>query len=191
MVVYFFALYFYFLTLLFYLYYFIIMQLSVYNGEVFERGLWWRMIMWILFVVLVVVTLFSSKILGGNDTLMPDWTDVLSVLLLIALFASYWFYVRKEIEKKIIVRLDPEQGLWIWDTLYQWHAVQWFSLEMERKTEKLHNIIFLVNQGYKIHTLADTPENIDTFIHTLAEYTSFQETFSQERFNKLLRRLKI
>jgi len=168
-----------------------LMDLSVYNGEIFKRGILWHIIMWTFFVALIIATLFSSKILGDNETWLPERTDVLSTLLLIALFAWYWFYVRKEIEKKIVVHIDPEQGLWIWDRFYQWHAVQGFSLEMNRKTEELRNIIFLVNQWYEIHTLADTAESIERFVNELNQYTSFQESFNQSRFNKLLRRLKI
>lgn len=168
------------------------MKLQVYNGEIFKRGWLWYRIMWILFIVLFMVTLFSSKILGDNTTWLPEWTDLVSAFVLLLLFAWYWFYTRKEIEKKIVVRIDDDQGLWIGDMLYRWHAVQGFSLEIIEQTGDIYNIIFFVNQNKEIYTVLESERELaEKFVEALVEYTTFLEDFHQWRFQKILRKLKI
>ena len=167
------------------------MELKVYNGELFERGNRWYIIMGIIFFTLFFLTLFSSKFLGEERSWTPGWTDVLSAFLLLALCGGYIFYVHREIEKIITVRVDPEHGLWIWTKLYQWHAVQWFTVEMVSKTGALHSVVFLINQKHEIHSLADTKENIVAFLEELEKYSSFVESYPQSRLEKISRRLKV
>lgn len=106
------------------------------------------------------------------------------------MFGAYWFYVRKEIEKKITVRV-AEDALYMWERKYQWHGVQSFSMEKNRLTDELYSIVFMINHHYKIHTIADTQENIIAFAHALQEYVPFREDINLTAFEKLLRRAKI
>jgi hypothetical protein len=106
------------------------------------------------------------------------------------MFVAYWFYVRKEIEKTVSVRAE-EDALYIGTRRYQRHAVQAFSLEKNQLTNELYSVVFLVNHHYKIHTIADTQENVIAFAHELKEYAAFSEEINLSGFEKLLRRLKI
>lgn len=90
------------------------------------------------------------------------------------MFVSYWFYVRKEIEKIVVARVDTD-ALYIGERRYQWHAVQSFSMEKNRLTDELYSMVFLINHHYKIHTIADTQDNIIEFAHELQKYASFRE----------------
>jgi len=166
------------------------MAVTLYNGEHFQRSQWRYVIASWVFLWLIFITLFSSKLLWWSDVWMPTLTDVLSSILFIAMFAAYWFYVRKEIEKKVSVRAEKD-ALYIWNRRYQWHAVQSFSLERNQLTDELYSVVFLVNHHYKIHTIADTQENIIAFAHELKEYAQFSEDINLSGFEKLLRRLKV
>ena len=42
-------------------------------------------------------------------------------------------------------------------------------------TDELYSVVFLVNHHYKIHTIADTQENIIAFAHDMQKYAEFSE----------------
>jgi putative Ca2+/H+ antiporter (TMEM165/GDT1 family) len=166
------------------------MELRIYNGEHFTRP--WRRhaIAAGVLAGLLLMTLFSSTLVGGETSWIPTWTDILSTILFFSLFAAYWFYVRREIEKQVTAHVTSE-ALHIGERVYPWHAITSFGMEKHSETHALYSIIFLIHDHYKIHTLADSEENVIAFAHALKEYIPFTEELHLSWFEKLLRRLKI
>ena len=166
------------------------MHISVYNGEMFERGIVWKIVMWFLFLVLLFLTFFSSRFLTWDTSWVPKWSDIFSSILLVLLFCGYWWYVRVQVEEIILVRIS-EDGLWIGENLYRWHAVQGYYLEKSFKEQSYTSIVLVVNNTPEVHSLFTSEEELIAFSAKLQEKTTYLEDHEMHRFARFLRRIKL
>lgn len=152
------------------------MEITVYNGERFERSAWWYILAWTIFATVIMLSLFTSNI---------AW-----VVLLFLFLGGYLYYGFVDTNRLVKVSMQ-ENGLSINKKLYARSEVQFFCLEVDMRTQKLHNIIFQFRWYHAIHTFADEQDKVKEFVKQLQASLPLVETIQQTFLERLTRRLKL
>lgn len=166
------------------------MELRVYNGEKFVRTTRWYLIAGIFFFGVVALALVGGNVLRGIDSSTFTRQSVFGTVLLLWLGWAYRTWDHRVAEQQVIVSLG-ELGVTIGEKTIPWNSVVGFGLEIDKRTQALHNIIFITKREKEIHTFADEQETIQEFIQQLVNHIPFVEHVRYTRVEKLIRRLKL
>lgn len=152
------------------------MHITVYNGEKFERSSRRYIIASTVFAVIIVLSLITGNIAGA-----------VLLFLFLGWYLYYWFV---DTNKLVSLTIQTD-GLIIHKKLYPRSTVQQFSLEVDTRTQALHNIILQLGWYHMIYTFADTPENITAFIADLQWFIPMADAVQETFLEKVTRRLKL
>jgi len=89
-----------------------------------------------------------------------------------------------------------KNSLQIWKWTLPRNNLYGFVLEYHTWTEKIHNIVLLLNgkndkKEYRIYTIADTTKNLENFVNELNDYLPMLDKYDQSTFEKFIRKIKM
>lgn len=151
------------------------MKVLLYNSEKFERGPWWYVAFSTVVVAVLVLSLFNDNVV---------WAVLLFFLL------GWYFYYSIASNQNIDAQIT-EKSLILGTKEYNRNSMTWYVLEIDRKTQKIKNIVFLFPRMHSIHTFHDTKDVIKQFILTLNEHLPMMGEYEQSFFQKLARKMML
>ncbi|MFZ2151043.1 MAG: hypothetical protein WAZ12_04375 [Candidatus Absconditicoccaceae bacterium] len=151
------------------------MELTVYNGEIFERTI----VRYLWFSVVLILILVLS-ILNNN---------VPGAIIILFLIGGY-FYYSSTINKKTSIKIS-ESGLLIGDKIRFWNTLTGYILEVNKNNGEIKNIVFLSVKNHNIYTISDNIDNLKTFIESLEQYIKMLPSFEQTFREKIMRKFQI
>lgn len=151
------------------------MEIKAYNTEKFERNKWRYILFATIFIAIIVLSLAYKNIVG-------------TVLLF---FLLWWYFYYEIINSKIINIRITKEWLIIGQKIVSRHNLSGYAIEMETKTQKIKNIVFITNNGHMIHTMQDSLENIESFVNALSENIPMMSEYRQSFIEKASRKLKL
>ena len=156
-------------------------SLKVYSWEVFERSIRW----YICFTVVIISVVCLSLFYEPWDHL--EW--LIGAIVLLMIVWGYLFFLSKaNSEIKMIIK--PE-WLTVWNRLISYSELNWFVVEMDKKTWELRNIVLVYDKFVEIYTLKDTKKQQQLFFSKLSELIPFLEKYNQSWFEKFMRKIKL
>jgi hypothetical protein len=128
--------------------------------------------------------------LHGFEEVTFTWQSGFGALLLIGLA---WAYRKRAhyTDQEVVMMYLGEAGITIGDRTLPWNILEGFGLEIDKRTQALHNIILVTTRGNEIHTFADEKETTEQFVQELSQHIPFQEKFQLTRVDKATRKLKL
>ncbi len=156
------------------------MELKVYWSEHFDKNIWW----YIIFFAIIAIVFFLAVYLWEAKTRM----DYLALAFAGLIVAGY-FYFNKQNQTPIIMKVD-ENWLTVRKKTISWLSIQWYVLEMDKKTREIKNIVILYNKWHQIHTIIDSLDNLENFAEEFEKYKPRFEEYEQsffERFGRMCR----
>ena len=112
-------------------------------------------------------------------------------MLLCLFLGGYLYYGFVDTNKLVQLVIQPD-GLLIHRKLYSWTTIHQFALEVDTRTQRLHNIIFQLNGYHAIYTFAEEDiEQVRAFIGSLQQYVPLVEMIQETFLEKVTRRLKL
>ena len=150
-------------------------SIKVYNGEKHER---W--VLWYVIFAIVVGTLILLSLLYGNYS----W-----VVLLFFLVWGYLFYQVLHFQELTMVVQDD--GIYIDKTFFRWSELQWFVIEVDRKTWLAQNIVLVQANGHYIYSFGGALDVTKEVIIEINDRIPLLETYHQTFSERLMRRLKL
>ncbi len=151
------------------------MTLHTYNGEIFERNKRWYVFFALMIISIVWLSLWKQNVVGV-------------VVLFIILWAYFYYNIisNQHIEIKI-----EKDFLLIHQKKYARSSFKWYNLEIEKKSEKVKNLILITERWHVIYTIDDSKENIKNFIVELNNRIPLTGEYMQTSLEKLARILKL
>jgi len=151
------------------------MQVIAYNSEKFQKSKRRYVIFATIFASVFVLSILNNNIVGA--------------VLLFFLLGGYFYY---SVSNSQLIKLSiAQQGLIIGTKTYNRTVLTWYVLEIDAKTQKIKNIVFLTRRGHTIHTFKDDNENIKNFIILLNDYLPMVWEYNQSFLEKLTRKLQL
>ena len=151
------------------------MELNVYSSEKFERSKR-------RYVILVFIMIFVISICAYYK----NRSGIVVMFLLLWSYIYFWLINLKEIKLKI-----TEEGLFLWDKLIPRVSIIWYVIEIEKNSQQIKNIVLLSEKNHSIHTISDTPENIQSFLSELNKYVNMVWEYDQTNREKFQRIIKL
>ncbi len=151
------------------------MKLQLYSSENFERGPRWYVVFSTVVVAVLVLSLFNHNIVGA-------------VLLFFLLWGYFYYSIAS---KQDIVAEITDDSLVLGSKTYSRNGMKWYVLEVDRKTQKLKNIVFLFPRAHSIHSFHDSNDAIKQFILALDGKLPMLANFEQSFLQKLARIMKL
>lgn len=156
------------------------MELKVYNGEHFERWTTWYLVFAVVISLVIIASVFSSNITGA---------------ILVFVLAGWYIYYLTTTNDVVQMKIW-KNALQIWKWTLPWSSLYGFVLEYHTWTEKIHNIVLLMNgkndkKEYRIYTIADTAKNLENFVNELYDYLPMLDKYDQSTFEKFIRKIKM
>ncbi|MFC2494826.1 hypothetical protein BSK20_00795 [SR1 bacterium human oral taxon HOT-345] len=155
--------------------------LKVYNGELFERGKRWYVGFAGVILTILGLSLFYKTGQGVQN--------IVGSVIMLMIVGGYLFFQSKT-WSTIQLTLSSE-GVFAGERLIPFAVLKGFVVEMEKKTGKLRNIVFVFDKSVEIFTLNDTPEHQKLFFAELAKVVPFLESYEQGFVEKLIRKIKL
>lgn len=151
------------------------MELKVYDWEKFEKTKNWYVV---FFAVIIVVIIWSIIIKN--------------LVWAVFLFFLLWLYILMSLTWHSVITLKiSDEWMYIWNRFHSWWLINGFVLEADETTQSLKNIVFLMWTNKYIHTFADDPDKIKSFVLELDKNIELLSWFNETSLEKLIRRLKI
>jgi len=151
------------------------MEINAYNSENFERSKRRYIIFGSIFS-----TIFFLSILNKNIA----WS-----VLLFFLLGGYFYY---SVSNSQLIKISIIwEGLIIWTKTYNRNNITGYVLEIDAKTQKIKNLVFITPKWHSIHTLKDNKENIKNFIILLNDYCPMINEYKQKNIEKISRKLQL
>lgn len=166
------------------------MQLRVYDGEHYSRSRLWYLIAGVVFFVIVISTLFGGQFTGAASSRVPSWWSIFATLLLMIFGGLYRFKICKQADRIVVATLDSE-WVEIDGRRFDRSVLEGFTLEVQRDTWQVHNIILLQQSDHHIFTVADTSRRVREFVLALSKQILVYPDFQQSWIDRQLRKLKI
>ena len=149
------------------------MELKVYNGEIYDRGLLWYVIASLIIIFLIIL----SFILKNYFWLLVVW-------LLIAWYLFLEIWSKKKINIKI-----TDTWIIIWDKFFNRDNIVGFDIEL-LNTKK--NLIIFTENDVLIYTIAENSEDkILDFENQLVNFIPKINLISNYVWLNIFRKLKI
>lgn len=151
------------------------MTLHAYNGEKFERNSWWYIIF--AFVLISIIWLSFWK------------KNFVWVIVLFFIIGAYFYY--GIISNQTIALKIDENHITINDKAYSRWSFTEYSIEMDKKTQQIKNLILISNRWHTIYTINDKKENTKNFLIELNSFLPLVWEYNQSSLEKLSRILKL
>ena len=151
------------------------MNLKVYNGEKFERNKLRYIIFSSVFIVSIVLSLINQNIV---------WAIVLFFIL-----GAYFYY--SILSNQIISIHSENEYLVINQKSYGRSDFTSHTIEVDKQSQKIKNIIFITTKWYVIYTICDSDENVKKFSQNIDQHLPLVGTFDQSILEKIIRLLKL
>ncbi len=151
------------------------MEVRLYDWERFDRTKTW----YISFISFYIFFIFLSLI----------YQNITWVLLLLLFLGGYLFFSLVSMKK--IKAIIKEEWLQLWQKFFSWNDIAWFALEVDEESQRIKNIVFLINNNKLIHTFDDEAENIKSFVMNLSDKAEMLSDYHQTFLDKLVRTLKL
>lgn len=157
------------------------LELKIYNGEIFERSKW----RYISFAVVILIILSLSLFYRSGEKFQGF---IWALIMLMIVGAYLFFLVKATLPTQMLLK---SEGLQIWERLIPFSLLKGFVLEMEKKTWKLKNIVLVFEKSVEIYTLKDGEVEQEQFFAELSKIIPFLEGYEQSAVDKLMRKLKL
>lgn len=151
------------------------MNLKVYNGEKFERNKLRYIIFSSVFIVSIVLSLINQNIV---------WAIVLFFIL-----GAYFYY--SILSNKIISIQSENDYLVIHQKSYPRSDFTSHTIEVDKNSKKIKNIIFITTKWYIIYSICDSDENVKNFSQNIDQHLPLVVGFNQSILEKIIRLLKL
>jgi len=151
------------------------MTLHIYNWEKFERNKRWYVFFALILIVIIWLSLWKQNII---------WVIVLFFIL--------WAYFYYSIISNQIVSIKIEKDhIAINNKIYTISSFRAYSIEIEKKTQQIRNLVLITERWHVIYTIHDKKENIQDFFVELNSYLPLTWDFKQSSLEKFARILKL
>ena len=151
------------------------MDLHVYNGERFNRNGRRYVAFSSVFIICIVLSILNQNIVGA-------------IVLFFILGAYFYYSILSNQATKI--RIEDEYIL-IDKRSHPRKDFTAYTIEIDKKTNKIQNIVFVYPKWYIIYTIKDTDENVKSFSKELDNYIPLVASFDQSLLEKIIRLLKL
>jgi hypothetical protein len=151
------------------------MTLRAYNWEHFERSKRWYVFFALLLIIVIGLSLWKKNIIG--------------VVVLFIILGAYFYY--SILSQKVISLTIKKDHLLIDNKIYLWSIFSAYSLELDKKTQKIRNLVLIGGKWYLIYTIHDTNEHSKAFLTEISEYLPLVSDFEQSKLEKITRILKL
>lgn len=151
------------------------MDLHVYNWEKFERNKRRYIGFSTIFISAIVLSLLNQNIVGG--------------LVLFFILGAYFYYsILSNQTSKIHIE---DEYIIIDKKSHPWSDFTSYTLEVDKGSNKIKNIVFIHSKGYVIYTIKDKEETIKKFSKELDTYIPLVNGYYQSLLEKTIRLLKL
>ncbi len=151
------------------------MEINVYNWEKKER--WRRRYVIFALVLIIVIGLSLRK------------NNIIGVIVLFFILWAYFYY--NSVGNQLIkIRLETNH-LTINKKIYSREFFKWYSLEIEKKSQELKNLILIHEKWILIYTFEDSKEQIKNFLIEINNNLPLTSQYEQWSLEKLARILKL
>ncbi len=151
------------------------MTIHVYNGERFERNKRWYVFFALVLIIIIGLSLWKQNIIG--------------VVVLFFILGSYFYY--SIVSNQIIPIKTEKNHLVINNKIYLRWTFKAYSIEIEKKTQQIRNIVFITEKSHLIYTIHDKKEKVKDFLIEINNYLPLVWEFNQSWLEKLARILKL
>lgn len=152
------------------------MEMHVYNSEYHERGQLRYIIFALFFTTLIVFLILYENYIGA-------------IMLLFLLGGYFFFSLMMGDEISLVIH---ETHLLIGEKVIPWTRLQWYSLEVDARSQSLKNIVIVSDKQFFIHTISETDtEKTKEFITTLSTHIPLVSQIPQSFAEKVRRFLKL
>ena len=151
------------------------MTIKAYSSEKFEKNAWWYIIFSAVFASIFVLSVLNKNFV---------WA-----ILLFFLLGAYFYY--SVMGNQVIKISIKDNNLLVWERVYPWNTLVGYAIEVNPKTQLIHNIVLVTKSSHTIHTVHDSKENVREFIQELDTYTSMLGEYDQNFLEKMGRRFKL
>ncbi len=151
------------------------MKLKVYNWEKFEKSK--MRYVWFALVLIAIIGLSLRK---------------QNLIWVIVLFFIVWAYLYYNItsNQPITIQIE-EKHLTINHKTYSRRNFSAYSIEIDKKTEEITNLVLISPKWHQIYTIYDNTENARDFFIELDKYLPMIGEYDQSFLEKLARILKL
>ena len=156
-------------------------RLKVYNGEFFERGVWWYLIFGAVICLIIGLSLFYKV----EDRVQA----IIGVIILLMIVGAYLFFLAKT-QTETTMEIQKEWIL-IWDRLVVFEMLNGFVIEIDKKTGAYQNIVLISKHTAQTYTLKDTATNAERFFQELSKLLPLLDDYEQTFFTRLVKKLKL
>ncbi len=148
---------------------------TVYNGEKHDR--WTRR--YVIFGLIVGILVVFSLIYGNYS----------GVVLLFFLVGWYFFYQVLHLQEvQLIVQND---GIHVEKMFFPWDNLQWFTVEIDKKTWLAHNIVLVTPTWHYIYSLAGDLDTAKETVLLIGEQVPLLEVYPQTFAQRIVRLFKL
>lgn len=151
------------------------MDLHVYNWEKFERSKLRYIGFSSVFIIAITLSLLNQNIVGG-------------IVLFFILGAYFYYSVLSNQITKIHIN---DKYILIDKKTHPWSDFSSYTIEVEKKTNKIKNIVLIYTKWYTIYTIKDKEETIQKFCEALDEHIPLVANLEQSLLEKFIRLLKL
>lgn len=151
------------------------MEIKAYNSEKFNRNNRWYVWFSSAMAAIVILSILNDNI---------PWAVLLFFLL--------WGYFYYSISNNQLIKISiDKQWLIVGTKTYSRNNLSGYALEIDPKTQKIKNIVFITGKQHSIHTIGDNDQNTKNFIVSLNDYLPMVWEYEQSFLEKLARKLKL
>ncbi len=151
------------------------MDLKVYNWEKFERTARRYIGFSVVFISCIVLSLLNQNIVGA--------------LVLFFILGAYFYYSTLS-NQTIKIHIDSSYII-IDKKSHPWSDFTSYTLEIEKKSNNIKNIVLIYPKWYTIYTIKDKEDTIKEFSKELDQYIPLVSEYNQSLLEKIIRLLKL
>jgi len=151
------------------------MQITTYNSEKFDRKNRRYVIFGTIIAWVFILTIINKNLVGA-------------ILMFFLLWGYFYFSISN---KQTITMSITKKWLIVATKTYQRSSLQWYVLEVDKKTKIIKNLVLVTAKWHSIHTLHDTKNNIKEFIVLLNDYIPILWDYEQSNIEKVIRLLQL
>lgn len=151
------------------------MTLHTYNGERFERNKRWYVFFALVLIIIIWLSLWKQNVIG--------------VVVLFFILGAYFYY--SIISNQVISLKIEKEHLIINDKIYLRGTFKAYSIEIEKKSQQIRNLVLVTERWHVIYTIHDKKENIKEFLIEINNCLPLVSDYNQSSLEKLARILKL